>query len=144
MTERPVFDQVNLVVADMAASVEFYRRLGLRIGGDDDPWAAHHRSADTDGGVDLDFDSRDFARVWSQGWPEGRSGAVLSFRMPDRASVDRTYAELTGAGYAGQQEPYDAFWGARFAIVSDPDGNPVGLMSESDPEWRSAPPPLPD
>ena len=51
-----------------------------------------------------------------------------------------TYADLTGAGYAGQQPPYDAFWGARYAVVEDPDGNPVGLMSPLDPAYRSAPP----
>ena len=33
-----------------------------------------------------------------------------------------------------QQEPYDAFWGARYAIVEDPDGNAVGLMSPIDPD----------
>ena len=39
-----------------------------------------------------------------------------------------------------QQAPYDAFWGGRFAIVEDPDGNPVGLMSPNDPAMRTAPP----
>jgi hypothetical protein len=44
------------------------------------------------------------------------------------------------AGYVGQQPPYDAFWGARYAIVEDPDGNPGGRMSPLDPARRSAPP----
>jgi len=39
-----------------------------------------------------------------------------------------------------QQAPYDAFWGARYAIVEDPDGNAVGLMSPIDPDRRTAPP----
>ena len=143
MRERPVFDQVSLVVTDMEASVGFYRRLGLEIGGEGEPWSAHHRSADTDGGIDLDFDSQSFAPVWNEGWPGG-SGVVVGFRMPDRESVDRTYAELVAAGHQGQQAPYDAFWGARFAMVADPDGNSVGLMSPADPAFRTEPPPLPD
>jgi uncharacterized glyoxalase superfamily protein PhnB len=57
--------------------------------------------------------------------------------------VDRLYTELTTAGYQGQQRPYDAFWGARYAVVADPDGNPVGLMSKSDPGKRTPPPALP-
>ena len=44
---------------------------------------------------------------------------------------------VTGAGYRGQQPPYDAFWGARYAVVEDPDGNAVGIMSPSDPDRRS-------
>jgi uncharacterized glyoxalase superfamily protein PhnB len=34
------------------------------------------------------------------------------------------------------------FWGARYAIVEDPDGNHVGVMSPSDPDRRRAPPDL--
>ena len=36
-------------------------------------------------------------------------------------------------------EPIDAFWGARYAVVNDPDGNHVGIMSPSDEEHRSVP-----
>ena len=39
------------------------------------------------------------------------------------ADVDRLYSEVRDAGYAGSNQPYDAFWGARHAIVEDPDGN---------------------
>ena len=58
----------------------------------------------------------------------------------DREDVDDLYEELTAAGHAGQQPPYDAFWGARYAIVLDPSGNAVGLMSPVDPARRGRPP----
>jgi hypothetical protein len=54
--------------------------------------------------------------------------------------VDETYTEITGAGYTGRQPPYDASWGAQYAIVEDPDGNPVGLMSLIDATRKSWPP----
>ena len=62
-----------------------------------------------------------------------------------RRAVDEVYADLAGAGYPGRQPPYDAFWGARYAIVEDPDGNPVRLMSPIDAGLRHWPPapPLP-
>ena len=41
-------------------------------------------------------------------------------------------ASLAAEGVPVQQEPYDAFWGARYAVVSDPDGNAVGIMSPVD------------
>jgi len=137
MADRPVLDQLNLVVSDMDATVAFYRRLGLIIPDTDDAFQAHHRSAQLSGGIDLDFDSVSFARHWDKGW---RSAAgVIGFKVESRERVDVVYAELTGAGYPGQQEPYDAFWGARYAVVEDPDGNPVGIMSPVDPARRSDP-----
>jgi catechol 2,3-dioxygenase-like lactoylglutathione lyase family enzyme len=142
MDERPVLDQVNLVVKDMSASVDFYRSLGLAIPDRDPAWDDDHRSAAVPGGIDFDLDTDSFAAKWDAGWPgsKGRGGVVLGFRVSSRDAVDKLYGEVTGAGFTGQQEPYDAFWGARYAIVEDPDGNAVGLMSPIDPDRKSAPP----
>ncbi|CAN5806791.1 VOC family protein [soil metagenome] len=136
----PVLNQINLAVGDMAAMVEFYRRLGLKVDEPGPPWHRHHRTADIGDGLDLDFDSPEFAATWNQGLPGHQPRAVIGFRVSDRDAVDRTYFDLTQAGYVGQQEPYDAFWGARYAVVEDPDGNSVGLMSPVDPGRRSPPP----
>jgi catechol 2,3-dioxygenase-like lactoylglutathione lyase family enzyme len=135
-------DQVNLVVGDMDAMADFYRRLGLELDAGPPDWAPHHRNTESAEGVDVDLDSQPFAAVWNRGWPGG-PGIVLGFRVPDRPSVDRLYEELTAAGHATQQEPYDAFWGSRFAVVTDPDGNAVGLMSPRDDAFRGPPPPPP-
>jgi catechol 2,3-dioxygenase-like lactoylglutathione lyase family enzyme len=144
--QRPVPDQVNIVTRDMDASLAFYRRLGLEIPDRDPKWDPHHRSANSTG-MDFDIDSLAYAQEWDHGWPgavaEGRGGggsvvggSVIGFRLASRAEVDRVFADLTAAGYPGQQEPYDAPWGARFAVVEDPDGNAVGLMSPKDPAMR--------
>jgi catechol 2,3-dioxygenase-like lactoylglutathione lyase family enzyme len=138
MADRPTFNQFNLVVTDMAATVAFYRRLGLTIADTASEWAPHHRTAAMPNGIDLDFDSTEHALVWDQGWTGHRTG-VLGFGVSTREAVDETYADLTGAGYKGEQVPYDAFWGARYAVVQDPDGNPVGIMSPVDPARRSTP-----
>ena len=137
MTAKPVLNQVNLVVTDMAATVAFYRRLGLTIPDTEPGWEAHHRSAGTAGDIDLDFDSVEFAHVWDEGWSVGSPGAVLSFHVDSRDAVDEIYEDLTAAGYSGEQGPYDTFWGARYAIVKDPDGNSVGIMSPIDPDLKS-------
>lgn len=137
MAPGPVPDQFNLVVSNMEATVAFYRRLGLTIPDTDPAFQAHHRSAQAEGGIDLDFDSTAFARHWDKGW-RGGMGA-LGFKVDSREAVDQIYADLTAAGYRGQQSPFDAFWGARYAIVEDPDGNPVGIMSPIEPERRSEP-----
>src|ERR1700741_4262077 len=82
------------------------------------------------------------ARLWNPAW-SGRGDlngrVVLGFHVASRGAVDGTYADLTGAGYKGLEAPHDAFWGARYAIVEDPDGIAVGLMSPKSAEFRSPP-----
>jgi catechol 2,3-dioxygenase-like lactoylglutathione lyase family enzyme len=137
MNDSPIFDQLNLVVSDMEATVAFYRQLGLDIPDTAPSFQAHHRSARSAGGIDLDFDSAEFAGHWDRGWHGER--AVIGFRVSSRERVDELFTQLTGSGYVGRQPPYDAFWGARFAIIEDPDGNPVGIMSPIDVNRRSDP-----
>ncbi len=135
--ERPVLDQINLIVHDMGAMVEFYTRLGVEVPPNMAPWADQHRTVSMPEGLDFDLDTSEFATQWNRGGPQGRTGVVIGFRVASREAVDATYHDLVGAGYVGQQPPYDAFWGARYAVVSDPDGNAVGLMSPTDPARRS-------
>jgi uncharacterized glyoxalase superfamily protein PhnB len=82
------------------------------------------------------------ARIWHAGWRDGGEhgkGVVVGFSLPSREAVDERYAALTAAGHAGRQPPYDAFWGSRYAVVQDPDGNDVGIMSPPDPARRFVP-----
>ncbi len=138
--ERPVLDQVNLVTANLAASVGFYRQLGVDIPDAPPGWNDHHRTAEfaDAGGIDFDIDSLAFAKHW--GSDGVATGPFLGFRVSSRDAVDALYEKLTAAGHRGLRAPYDAFWGARYAIVEDPGGVAVGLMSESSEQYRSAPP----
>lgn len=135
-------DQLNLVVRDVAASRAFYSRLGLDFGEEPDPvWADHHVGAGhgVRAPIDVDLDSTSFVQKWDAGWPGG-TGVVVGFKVDSRQEVDELVGALAAEGVPVQQEPYDAFWGARYAIVSDPDGNAVGIMSPVDPAARSEAP----
>jgi uncharacterized glyoxalase superfamily protein PhnB len=138
------FDQVNLVVGDMDAALDFYRRLGVTIHGAPE-WppgsGARHAEADSVGEARFELDNHTMAAIWHVGWRQAAGGSrvVLGFSFASREAVDERYADLVGAGYVGRQPPYDAFWGARYAIVQDPAGNDVGLMSPVDPTKRSVP-----
>lgn len=146
---RPRLDQINIVSGDLEASIAFYRRLGVDIAEDGvwrTPSGIHHVTAgndDTGSKIGLDIDSIAFAQLWNKGWQgreDLRGRVVVGFNLPSRAAVDAVYADLTGAGHPGLQAPYDAFWGSRYAVVEDPDGIAVGLMSPPSPEHRSTPP----
>jgi|SRR5579872_1452215 len=140
---RAIFNQVNLVARDMAATLAFYRRVGVEIP-EDGVWrtdsGAHHATAETSGDVELAFDSQALARHYNEGFRAERGRVILGVELESREAVDEAYALLISEGHQGLQVPWDAFWGARYAIVEDPDGNPVGLMSPVDPARRSPPP----
>jgi uncharacterized glyoxalase superfamily protein PhnB len=149
MTEpQPVLNQLDLVVRDIDAALAFYRRLGLEIP-DSAVWrtasGAHHVDLNLPNGFHLHLDSMALAKSFNRGWPEAPgtgTRTIVGFALPTRETVDARYAELVAAGYKGCQPPYDTFWGARYAVVEDPDGNHVGLMSPKDPARRTAPPAL--
>jgi catechol 2,3-dioxygenase-like lactoylglutathione lyase family enzyme len=146
---RPRLDQINIVSGNLDASIAFYRQLGVDIPEDGiwrTPSGIHHVTAGgdtTDSPIGLDIDSIAFAQRWNRGW-QGRENlqgrVVIGFTLPSRDSVDLLYAKLTGAGHPGLCSPWDAFWGSRYAIVEDPDGIAVGLMSPPSAGHRSAPP----
>ena len=142
----PVLDQLNLVVRDMARSIDFYRAIGLEIP-EDSVWRTatgpHHVEIETTNGIQLGLDSTSLATEYNAGWREfngeGNRG-VLGFRLADAAAVDSTYDRVVALGHGSAQPPYYTFWGSRYAIVVDPDGNHVGLMSPPDPAHRGDPP----
>jgi catechol 2,3-dioxygenase-like lactoylglutathione lyase family enzyme len=135
--EKPEFNQVNVIVSDLRRSMDFYRRLGISLPEPpvDLPGGLYHVTGEAQDGMGVDLDRADFAQFWNRGWA-GRTDlvgrVVLGFGLPSREAVDGKYAELTQAGYSGLAAPYDAFWGARYAIVEDPNGIAVGLMSPID------------
>jgi len=137
MSEQPPkLAQLNLLVEDMTASLDFYRRLGAAAV---DEQSGPHAELSLPGGLSLELDTTESARLWHAGVRADPASArvVIGFSLPSRDAVDTAYAELTAAGYQGRQPPFDAFWGGRYAIVADPSGNDVGLMSPIDDSMRS-------
>ncbi|MHA5054948.1 VOC family protein [Streptomyces sp. SD15] len=125
----PRFDLIGLVVTDMAASLAFYRRLGLVFpeGSEDQP----HVEAALPGGLRLALDTEETIRSFHPEWqPSAGGGRVgLAFVCDSPAEVDSVYETLVGAGHHGELKPWDAVWGMRYAVVLDPDGNGVDLFA---------------
>ena len=125
-------DLIGLVVADMARSLAFYRRLGLELPPEADQQP--HVSVTLPGGLRLAWDTEDVIRSFDPDWTPAAGGQriALAFLFDSPAEVNRAYDELVSLGYDGHKEPWDAFWGQRYALVRDPDGNSVDLFASSD------------
>ena len=120
---------VGIVVADMGRALAFYRLLGLDVPADTD--GEPHVEVALTGGLRLAFDTEATIASFHPAWtPVSGAGRVsLAFALPDPAAVDAAYAEVVAAGHHGELEPFDAFWGMRYACVSDPDGTGVDLFA---------------
>lgn len=124
----PRLDLIGIIVKEMAASLAFYRRLGFDI----------PPGADTEGhvealagGLRIAWDTEEVVTSFDPDWHRASGGhrIGLAFLCNTPTGVDELHAELTAAGYRSYQEPWDAFWGQRYAIIEDPDGNPIDLFA---------------
>jgi catechol 2,3-dioxygenase-like lactoylglutathione lyase family enzyme len=128
MSIQARWDAVGIVVSDMAKALAFYRRLGLEVpaSADGEP----HVEVGLPGGVRLLFDTEEVIRSFHPDWTPAGGGRIgLVFALPDAAGVDALHAELVAAGHPSELAPFDAFWGQRYAMVRDPDGNGVDLFA---------------
>jgi uncharacterized glyoxalase superfamily protein PhnB len=119
---------IGLVVADMEASLAFYRMLGAEFGA---PAPDGHIEAVWPGGLRLALDTEEIIQSFHPGWqfPRGGSRISLGYECDGPAGVDAVYERLVAAGYHGELEPFDAAWGDRWATVHDPDGNGIDLYA---------------
>ena len=120
----PRLDLVGIAVADIDRARTFYARLGLEF-----PEGDEHVEA-TVGGIRVALDTEEVMRSFDPTWEAGGRGRIgLAFLCDSPAEVDRLHDELVDAGAASHLPPWDAFWGQRYAVVLDPDGNEVSLFA---------------
>jgi uncharacterized glyoxalase superfamily protein PhnB len=121
-------DAIGIVVKDMQAALAFYRKLGVAIepnGHNED-----HVEAVLPNGVRLMWDTVQLAKQFDPHWEEPKGQRMsLAFLCDSAQDVDQMFSTLTGAGYQAKLEPFDAFWGQRYASVYDPDGNGVEFFA---------------
>jgi len=123
----PGLNAIGLVASDMAASIRFYRLLGLEV-----PETPEEGHIDTflPNGVRFMLDSEEVVLSFRPDWTRKTGNQVaLAFECADASEVDDVYARVTEAGFSGEKEPWDAVWGQRYAQLHDPDGVPIDLYA---------------
>jgi catechol 2,3-dioxygenase-like lactoylglutathione lyase family enzyme len=123
----PQLNAIGIVVGDMPASIHFYRLLGLDV-----PQTPDEGHVDTflPNGVRLMLDTEEVVRSFRPEWSRATGNQIsLALECSSPAEVDETYKRVVAAGFHGEKDPWDAFWGQRYAQLSDPDGVPVDLYA---------------
>jgi catechol 2,3-dioxygenase-like lactoylglutathione lyase family enzyme len=123
----PQLNALGIVASDMARSISFYRLLGVDV-----PETPDEGHIDTvlPNGVRFMLDSEEVVRSFRPDWTRAAGNQLsLAFECASPAEVDEVYARAVGAGFDGEKEPWDAFWGQCYAQLADPDGVPVDLYA---------------
>lgn len=119
-------DMIGIVASDLTRSIAFYKLLGL-----DFPKGDGFVEVKVNG-YRISLNDEAMVKEHSPNWkkPVGQR-LELAFLCGSPEEVDATYAKIVAAGHDGVKEPWDAFWGQRYAIVSDPDGTHISLFAPS-------------
>ena len=121
----PQLDAIGIVSSDLSRTRAFYGLLGIEFAAGDD-----HVEATMPNGLRLMVDTEDVIRSFRPDWTrETGNQLALAFACGSPAEVDETYARVVEAGFDGEKEPWDAFWGHRYAQLRDPDGVGVDLFA---------------
>ena len=123
----PALAAIGIVTRDMKSSVRFYRLLGVDV---PDP-VDDHLDATLPGGIRLMWDALELIRQLDPDWTEPKGHRMsLAFECSSPGDVDATHARVVNAGFRSKKDPWDAFWGQRYAQVIDPDDNVVDLFAD--------------
>jgi catechol 2,3-dioxygenase-like lactoylglutathione lyase family enzyme len=126
----PELNAIGIAVSDLRRSLEFYRLLGLDLP-EDSPEG--HVEATMANGTRLMFDTEEVIRSFLPDWTRLDGNQVsLAFECASPTNVDEVYARVIAAGFEGEKEPWDAFWGQRYALLGDPDGVRINLYAALD------------
>ena len=118
---------IGIVAADMAETIRFYRTLGLDVPETPDEG---HVETPLPSGVRLMFDTEETIRSFNPDWSRADGNQLsLAFECGSPAEVDELYRRVVDAGFRGEKEPWDAFWGQRYAQRADPNGVPGDLYA---------------
>jgi len=105
-------DLIGIVVRDMAASLRFYRLLGLEFPPNVE--TEPHVEVVLPGGFRIAWDSLEMMKSIYPDWiePVGQQ-MTLAFKCESPAAVDTLYDRVVQSGYRSNKAPWDAFWGQR-------------------------------
>jgi len=122
----PELAAIGIVTKDMAEAARFYRLLGVDVPEPEDD----HLDATLPSGLRLMWDTVELMKQIHSDYEEPRGHPIsLAFECGSPSEVDEAHAEIVEAGFRSKAEPYDAFWGQRYATVLDPDDNQVDLFA---------------
>ena len=121
-------DAIGVTSGDFAATVRFYGLLGFTFpsfAGD----AKHLEATTPPGEVRLMIDDVELMKSIMGRDPTPPTHSSFAIKCESPAEVDAACQRVAAAGFKVVKQPWDAFWGQRYAVVADPDGYMCDLFA---------------
>lgn len=119
---------VGVASSDIPKTISFYECLGFTFG-EFTPDGKHVESVPNDGSARLMIDSTEVIEAINGKVPKPGNHSSFAIEFASAAEVDEVAQKVAAAGFTVAKEPWDAFWGQRYAVVADPDGYMVDLYA---------------
>lgn len=121
-------DAVGVSSSDFQKTVAFYAALGFEFP-EFTPEDQHLEAVTPAGSARLMIDAKALVTELIGEAPRPGNHSAFAIRYDSPNDVDAATARVAAAGFAIVTEPWDAFWGQRYAVVQDPDGYRVDLYA---------------
>lgn len=119
---------IGLVCKSIPESLRFYGLLGIDVSRLDP--AGPYVETTLPGGIRLSWNDLEMIKQIEGDYKEPVGQRIgLAFLCDSPEAVDACLQSMLDAGFLSHKEPWDAFWGQRYAHVLDPDGNVVDLFA---------------
>lgn len=119
---------VGVAFSDLAKTVAFYSALGFKFP-NFSPDEDHLEPLDLEGSTRLMLDSKKLLTDLLSVEPKPATHSHFAIEYDTPEELNQIVATLTSLNYKILKEPWDAFWGQRYAVVEDPDGYKVDLYA---------------
>lgn len=121
-------DAISITSKNLKETVKFYSLLGFTFA-DFAPDEKHIEPITKKGDVRLMIDDADLIKDITGVAPIPPTHSSFAILCDNPKEVDKVVSTVKSSGFEIVKDPWDAFWGQRYAIVKDPDGYMVDLFA---------------
>ena len=122
-------DVVEVTTSDMKRTAAFYTLLGFgfpEFKENED----HLEPKILDGSARLMIDSKKMMTEMLGAAPKPGNHGSFAIQYDSPGEIDSVAKKVKEGGFKLVKEPWDAFWGQRYAVVQDPDGYQIDLYAQ--------------
>jgi len=118
---------IGIISKNMKETLDFYRTLGFAIPKEADKEENYDFE---NSGIIMGFLTEKLAQQSDPNYQNSTGNSInLQFLCNSSEEVNKIYKKLIAAGYKSYSEPWDTFWGQRFARIIDPDERIVNIYA---------------
>jgi catechol 2,3-dioxygenase-like lactoylglutathione lyase family enzyme len=119
---------IGVSSSNLNKTIEFYKLIGFEF-----PELAdeqdHIDAITHSGSARLMIDSKKLIENLINAEPKPANTSAFAIEFDSPRELNEVAQKIKSAGFHIEKEPWDAFWGQRYAVIADPDGYLIDLYA---------------